>query len=246
MARIVVCMKWGDKYDARYVNRLLGMCRRNLTLEHRFVCLTDDDAGLLPGIEAFPLPPTLEGKTLPARGAWQKLAVFGKDGAPFAQAGDTVLFLDLDLLVVANIDALFEAEGEFLIIRDWLHPGGEIGNSSVFRFVAGRHHNILDEFRAKSGDYLSRFRNEQSYLSHLLCRDGLLGFWPASWCASFKRSCVPRFPLSLFRGPRLPRDAKIIAFHGRPNPHQARDGYRAWKKLLFVKPAPWIDEYWRE
>lgn len=52
----VVCMKWGTKYPALYVNNLASMVKRNLTLPYRFVCFTDDPTGLDNDIETFPLP----------------------------------------------------------------------------------------------------------------------------------------------------------------------------------------------
>ena len=52
----VVCMKWGDKYGAEYVNRLYNMVARNTTLPFKFVCFTDNANGLLPEIESRPLP----------------------------------------------------------------------------------------------------------------------------------------------------------------------------------------------
>ena len=52
----VLCMKWGTKYPADYVNTLYSMVARNLSREFRFVCLTEDATGLDPKIEAFPLP----------------------------------------------------------------------------------------------------------------------------------------------------------------------------------------------
>lgn len=59
--RPVVCISWGTKYGAPYVNRLHGMVRRNLAGPFRFVCITDADAGLAEGVEAHPLPP-MEGE----------------------------------------------------------------------------------------------------------------------------------------------------------------------------------------
>src|SRR5260370_39977505 len=38
----VVCLKWGVKYPADYVNRLHRMVKRSLERPHRFVCLDDD------------------------------------------------------------------------------------------------------------------------------------------------------------------------------------------------------------
>ena len=60
----VVCVKWGDwcaPHGARYVNNLYWGVRRNLTLEHRFMCFTDDPTGLDRGIEVRPLPLNLKG-----------------------------------------------------------------------------------------------------------------------------------------------------------------------------------------
>ena len=35
----VLCIKWGSKYSADYVNNLYSMVERHLSLSHRFVCL---------------------------------------------------------------------------------------------------------------------------------------------------------------------------------------------------------------
>ncbi|MEX2365586.1 MAG: glycosyltransferase, partial [Pseudohongiellaceae bacterium] len=52
----ILCMKWGTKYDASYVNKLHSMVSRNLSLPFRFICLTDSDEGLDQDIESFPIP----------------------------------------------------------------------------------------------------------------------------------------------------------------------------------------------
>jgi hypothetical protein len=52
----VLCMKWGTKYPADYVNTLYSMVARNLTREFRFVCLTEDATGLHDQVEVFTLP----------------------------------------------------------------------------------------------------------------------------------------------------------------------------------------------
>ena len=56
MKRNVICIKWGDKFGADYVNRLYKMVEKNLTLPHRFVCFTDNSDGILDGVEIRPLP----------------------------------------------------------------------------------------------------------------------------------------------------------------------------------------------
>ena len=47
----VLCIKWGSKYSADYVNKLYSMVERHLSLSHRFVCLTEDTTGLNSEIE---------------------------------------------------------------------------------------------------------------------------------------------------------------------------------------------------
>ena len=51
----VLCIKWGSKYSADYVNKLYSMVERHLSLSHRFVCLTEDTTGLNSEIETKPL-----------------------------------------------------------------------------------------------------------------------------------------------------------------------------------------------
>ncbi|QKT04974.1 glycosyltransferase [Ectothiorhodospiraceae bacterium 2226] len=233
-------MKWGDKYPARYVNILHAMVRRHLRLPHRFVCFTDDAEGLDPGIEHRPLPPVrLPGG--PERG-WRKLGVFAKR---LADLEGTALFLDLDVVLLDSMDALFElAPGEFHIIRDWQHRGRITGNSSVFRFEVGAHADVLAAFEHDAAGVRRRFRNEQAFLSQALHERGRLRYWPDEWCRSFKRHCVPQGPLAWVRAPRPPAEAKIIVFHGRPNPPEAARG-QSGKPLRFWRAAPWIETHWR-
>ena len=51
----VLCIKWGNKFSAGYVNKLYSMVKRHLSLSHRFVCLTEDTTGLNSEIETKPL-----------------------------------------------------------------------------------------------------------------------------------------------------------------------------------------------
>ena len=42
----VICLKWGDRYPAFYVNRLYDGVRRNISRPFRFVCFTNEPEGL--------------------------------------------------------------------------------------------------------------------------------------------------------------------------------------------------------
>ena len=64
----VICMKWGSKFGAEYVNRLRSMVVRHLPHPHRFVCFTEDARGIDPAVEVAPLPEVRLPDGLPERG----------------------------------------------------------------------------------------------------------------------------------------------------------------------------------
>jgi hypothetical protein len=235
----VICMKWGTKYGADYVQRLRAMVRRHLQRPHRFVCFTDDPTGLGDGIEPLPLPPM----DLPPgkeRG-WRKLSTFVR---PLADLTGPTLFLDIDIVIVASIDCFFDHPGKFCIIHDWAKPWRITGNSSVYRFEAGAHPDLLAFFLANIERVKREVRNEQEYLTREIHRQGLLTYWPKEWCVSFKHNCMPAFPLNFLRAPELPRGARIVIFHGLPNPPDAIVG-GGQGLLRHFRPAPWVADHWR-
>ena len=177
-------MKWGWRYGPDYVDKLRAMVGRHLRRPHRFVCLTDDASGIDPAIDCRPLP-ALALQPAWERSPWRKLSCLS---AELADLDGPVLFLDLDLVVVDALDPFFDWPGRFCIIENWTQRGRGIGNSSVFRFEAGAHADLLDHFRAHAAEIVGRFANEQSYLSHHVAP---LTYWPEAWCRSFKHHCLP-------------------------------------------------------
>ena len=93
----VLCIKWGTKYGAEYVNKLRSMVGRHLGRPFRFVCLTDDTEGITPGIECRPIPAMQLGGS-PWYAGWRKLAVFAPE---LHDLEGRVLFFDLDVVIVA-------------------------------------------------------------------------------------------------------------------------------------------------
>ncbi|WP_415252081.1 hypothetical protein [Thermomonas sp.] len=240
----VLCIKWGAKYGPEYVNRLRSMVRRNLAREHRFVCLTDDRSGIDPDIEVFDIPKVgiadFDAQVPWVRGhGWLKVTSFAN---PLHDLTGTTLFIDLDVVIVDSLDRFFEPPGEFLVIREWDKRDGT-GNTSVYRFEAGAHADLLDILRRDQQRILGEVRNEQEYVTGTLGAQGKLGYWPAEWVRSFKRHCIPA-PLGWFGTPRIPPGAAVIAFHGHPHPDEALAG-RSGKWFRKVRPTLWIAEHWR-
>lgn len=236
----IICMKWGTKFGASYVNRLYDMVERNTTVPHRFVCFTDAANGLNPNIETRPLP-FLDDNGLPEK-AWKKLGLFTDK---LADLEGEALFLDLDIIILRNIDEFLTSTGDFRIIKDWDFPNDIIGNSSVFKFKVNEHSDIIENFYKEGKDIRKRYKNEQAFLSHQMYKKGILQYWNDGWCVSFKRNCLWKFPINYFKVPREPKSAKILVFHGRPNPEQAYTGYWGKGGFRYVKPTKWLDKYWK-
>jgi hypothetical protein len=78
-------------------------------------------------------------------------------------------------------------------------------------------------------------------------KKGIFGFFPnENWCVSFKYRCLLPFPMNWFVTPQIPKGAKVIIFHGRPNNEQAMNGYTAKLGLRHVRPTKWIRKYWEK
>jgi len=233
----VICIKWGDLYGPEFVNKLYSMVKRNITREFRFVCITDDVNGIDASIETLPIPEICMPADRP-RSGWKKLAVFSE------QLGDLsgkTLFLDLDVVIVDNIDALFDYSEKFTIIENWTQKGRGIGNSSVFCYRIGEHVDVLKHYEEHMDDVINEYGNEQIYLSK---RIGDINYWPEQWCRSFKFHSIPKGFLRYFLTPKIPEGCKILAFHGHPNPDQAAVGNYGGRILKYFKPARWIEKYW--
>jgi hypothetical protein len=270
MTKQVVCVKWGVKYDATYVNRLYAMVQRNLTPPFRFVCLTDSRAGIRPEVECFDLPEL--GCPHPVRtfGMWKKVVLWGREVPGLT---GVALFIDLDSVIVGSLDDYFTygEPGDVILARNWALPMSRMGQTSVFRYPVGANPHILEDFRADPQGIADRFHYEQHYMTHAV--KGGIKFWPKGWTRHFRLSCLPSFPLRLFVRAGLPKDARIVTFPGGPNPqdillgrwngktppHRGRLQHllatfgtqrafrRRWRHFRsYVLPVPWIAEHWRE
>ena len=72
-----------------------------------------------------------------------------------------------------------------------------------------------------------------------------LTIFPKEWRPSFKYHCIPKFPLNFLFAPKVPKNSKIILFHGKPEPIDAIQG-RTGKWFRYIKRTSWINDYWCE
>ena len=92
----VVCVKYGTKYGADYVNKLFSGVKRHLPLEHTFTCFTEDAGGLDPAIRVVPLANKWQAW-------WSKVHIF--DSQNF-KPNSRVFYLDLDMIVTGDLTPL--------------------------------------------------------------------------------------------------------------------------------------------
>ena len=224
----VVCLKWGDKYGPEYVNKLYRMVQRNLTINHEFICFTEQPANLVPGIRVIDLElmPGIEGW-------WYKPMFFN----PNLGLDGVILFLDLDMIIFENINKLFSYKpNEFIIIQDFnrhVVRNYDKFNSSIFRLNTGQHSQVYHDYMADKNNISRRFQGDQDWIRHSI--KDKYNYWPVDWIQSYKWEM--RGKPQMTGGPRGTRDfvtkgdpkildeTCIAVFHGDPNPHYCKDDW---------------------
>ncbi|CAK9024886.1 unnamed protein product [Durusdinium trenchii] len=127
---VLVCLKWGQRYDAAYVNRLCAAASRQLPSTPRCVCFTESPEGIDASIEVRELPEKFHLW-------WGKAYLFSEEAG---LDGKRVLFLDLDQVIVGSLEPLASYRGPFALLRTdgiacELAEGGY--NSSVISWTGG-------------------------------------------------------------------------------------------------------------
>ena len=223
MENNVVCIKWGTKYGPEYVNILYAMVKRNITIPHKFVCITDDPTDLTPGIHILPMQESI------VEGWWHKLTLFKPT---IGDLTGRILFLDLDVIITGNIDCFF-IDKDFSIIKEWILNRGF--NSSVFLLEIGKYTHVWDSYKAeldknqrtgKIKGQIRGYNGDQDWITEQILNPHT---WPMEWVPSYKYTCQDG----------LPEGSKIVIFHGKPNPPDAIKGWKRWG------PSPWITKYWK-
>ena len=266
----VICINWGTKYGAPFINRLYAMVARNITPPFTFTCFTDNRNGLRPEILCEDLPP-LEIGEMPKNtpGIWQKSRLWGPK---LGNLKGPVVFLDLDLVIVGSLDDFFE-EGEpddVILARNQTTPFERLGQTSLFRFPVGKLVPLQEKFRANPQGIADEYRFEQRFVTRNA--PGGAKLFPRRWVLHFRQDCRRPFPLNYFLAPRLPKDARVVLFPRNILPQHAIEGRFGKKDKVstplghilglfapnryeknpftylrhYIRPSPWVAEHWRE
>jgi hypothetical protein len=186
---------------------------------------------------------------------WRKLCLYGQS---IHDLTGLTLYLDLDVVVVANLDALFTYPGRLCMMRVW-RPDRfcePLGNSSIVRIFAGAESYILDRFKSKPHSHWDEVYggHDQSFVSATAKE---ITFYPQDWCIAFKETLPRTGVLRFLSRPALPKNAKIVVFSGQNTPLAAMRGEidpskspnPKRRRMRFKRrfgPTPWISKLWVE
>ena len=238
-------MKWGTRYGPDFVNRLYNSIKRHTKKPTSLYCFTDNTDGINKDVICDPLPEINLPKAI-ANTPWRKVSVWQY---PLNKLNGDVLFLDLDLIITGNLDRFFDYKpGKYCVIENWTQKGQNIGNTSCFRFPAGKHTSIFNKFQKDPVKIWKKYHIEQIYISDEI-KDQI--FWPTDWCQSFKHNLLPKWPVRIWQPAKLPLETSIVAFTGKPDPDDVISGKWLVKKCQIykkiykqLKTPQWVLDNW--
>lgn len=205
----------GGVYDYKYVNNLVDGIKENLTIDHRIVCLTDNPKGFTKSIDEV-----IKFKNEFPKW-WGKIELF----RPHLFEDQQVFYFDLDTFIVGSLDQIVFYDGEFCALRDFYHL--HTMGSGVMSWNGNRVIRIYDEFMRNPRAAMNQFAAEgdQAWINtHKPSIDYFQDMFPNE-VVSYKAHCAVNGQS------KLPKNAKVVCFHGKPRPHEVTDGFRRyWKQ----------------
>ena len=199
----VICvLKSGGGYDAEWVRKLRDGVARNLTLPHRFRCMSDVDVPC----ERIALQHDWNGW-------WSKIELF----RPGVIEGPT-LYLDLDTVITGPLDEIAKITYDFCALRNF-HQPDYIGSGVMwFRSAEAVPHRVYEKFCKQPDAYMAHHERVKVG-SHLgdqaFLHDAMNGDIP------FMQDQFPGIRSFKYHARSfMPQDTSIICFHGQPRLHE--------------------------
>lgn len=218
----IICVynKIGNKdFNEKYVLSLLNICRKKIKEEFAFICYTND-INFFGKISNIVFKPLINNYS----GYWAKLEIFNIKGA--------CLYFDLDTVIVDDIQFIAEEikslkETQFLAMKKfnakrWEKEGmftsGVMGWNGDFSFLSKEFNYLL----AKEKYHGDADIIQESLASHNIEIKYIQDI-PNHGLYSYKWHCREK----------LPKDSKVVCFHGQPRPHQV------------AKQVSWVESNWQ-
>lgn len=172
MLTIACVLKKSKTYNQSHVHRLRQQLIGRINQSFEFVCVDDS----------------------PYPGWWSKINLF----EPGRFKG-RVLYFDLDVTIVGNLDEVVDYPSPFAAVREYLNKS--LINSSVMIWDAGTLDHVYKKFTLEMMD---KFPGDQEYINSV----SIPSKFPKRWFPSYKHDCKNG----------IPEGAKAVIFHGLPKP----------------------------
>ena len=185
MVNVVCVLRQGVKvcYDATWVEKLKNSVTRYLTIDHKFICLSDVEVPC----ERIPLIGT-------SVGFWSKLELF-RPGL----FNDPVLYIDLDTVICDNIDGIVAnvSNQNFVMLKE---TDKNVVSSAVMwwkgdhSYLWERYTNISSDIIKNEYSKMPRYGDQafiEDYTSHTLLQDHI----PEHWIGWSSQKEIPTDPV---------------------------------------------------
>lgn len=213
----IVTWKWNrpeyrTKFTAEHVNVMARMIGRHYAGEHEVCCVTNDSDGIDPQVRIIPDTEDFASLRSPHGGisnpsCFRRLRMFMEDAAE--TFGERIVSIDLDAVIVRDMAPVWDRDEDFVGWRDPMSPRQLNGSMMLLR--AGSRPGVWDEFNPDSspGKALKAGYkgSDQAWLSY--CLAGEPRWTKDDGIYSFRVDVMGRV---------LPKDARIIFFHGNVKP----------------------------
>ena len=208
MINVICVLKSGGVYDKDYAQRLARMVHRNLSLSHRFICLTDgvtesefdtdDNIQWEPLLHNWP-------------GWWSKVEMWRPDLEKYGR----FLYMDLDMVVTGSLDDIASYEGDAAVTYDFGHP---VPSQTVMNYTPGACREIWDTFNKNPSYWIA----EGDKMTPPFWGDQILTTKAYSGEFDNYQELVPGQIVSykIHCGSGLPPGARLVSFHGNPKPRE--------------------------
>lgn len=240
----VVTWKWRapwrfrSTYAPDTVHTLRAMVARHYPAPHRFVCITDDAAGL-DGIDTLPIfrdwidiPPP-EGHNWPS--CYVRLHAFAPEFGALIGA-DRYVSLDLDTVITGDLTPIFDRPEPFVIWDETDWPRTQFYNASIWLHTPGTYSDIYTRFdprRSPRQAFLAGGRGgDQAWISYVLGPGHPVFSAAADGVISYRRHVQPG-------GGALPAGARVVNFHGVVDPWSPSAQALPWVKEHYGDASTW-------
>ena len=207
-----VCMKWGNKYGAEYVNKLFNGISKNIKdKKFDFWCITENSNELNSNIKVLPL-------TCDFKGWMKKSYLFSSEVVK--NFSKRICFIDLDMIVYNDISYLIDYDGDFCLMstNDIQCENSKDGyNSSIILWRNGYGEYIFDFLKAYHEYIVKQVIRFDHYLEFIIKNVDFVQEEFKSQVLDYNTYCKDK--------QILPEAGSIIAFPRYPKPHECKEDW---------------------